>query len=231
MCCQGSWTPSCLQKRLDTQAEEWLIRAGELDPTNPRWKESLGHHYMSILRRIDEQERQGISLKALHCYESAFALTGDEVRKAYLLKDLAECAFFAEEYTSAEDYASRLLSSAPLFEQNGLKWNYGNVVHWGHIYLGKIALIRGDKEGALRHLQEAAKTPGSPQLNSFGPDKTLAASLLEVGENEDVLEYFRACGSFWKMEMGRLTYWTDAIKNGQVIDFKSTDWFTSKEVS
>lgn len=60
---------------------------------------------------------------------------------------------------------------------------------------------------------------------------TLAASLLDLGETAAVLDFFKAYGSFWKMEMGRLAAWTEAVKQGLSINFKSIDWFASEEVS
>ena len=39
----------------------------------------------------------------------------------------------------------------------------------------------GDSLAAGKYLVEAAHTPGSPQLNSFGPNVTLAKELLEMG--------------------------------------------------
>ncbi len=212
-------------------ARKWLLTAEKLEPYNPAWKNLLGDYHRHLSMGKKDQKAKESSLKlAMRYYREEYDLTTDDTDKAFLLENMVECAFEAGDFIATDQYARALLEAAFLFEQERWKWNYGNAIHNGHIYLGKIALIHGDKDGALRHLQDAAKTPGSPQLNSYGPDKTLASSLLEVGENDAVLEYFRACANFWKMEMGRLTYWIDAIKNGQVIDFKSTDWFTSKEV-
>src|SRR5438552_11826605 len=39
----------------------------------------------------------------------------------------------------------------------------------------------------------SAKTKGSPQLNSFGPDQDLAAELLERGETKTVIRYLELC--------------------------------------
>ena len=66
---------------------------------------------------------------------------------------------------------------------------------------------------------EAGKTPGSPQLNSFGPNMMLAKELLNKDEKDVVIEYFKLCGSFWKMDRGRLKQWTDTVKNDGIPDF------------
>jgi hypothetical protein len=65
----------------------------------------------------------------------------------------------------------------------------------------------------------AGKTPGSPQLNSFGPNMALAKDLLEKSETEIVFEYFELCSKFWKDRRGQLEQWTKEIKNGHVPDF------------
>ena len=44
----------------------------------------------------------------------------------------------------------------------------------------------------------AGATPGSPQLDSFGPNMTLAKELLEKGQPDVVLHYFALCKNFWE---------------------------------
>ncbi|MEM8947647.1 MAG: RNA polymerase subunit sigma-24, partial [Planctomycetota bacterium] len=54
----------------------------------------------------------------------------------------------------------------------------------------------------------------SPQMDSFGPNMTLAKELLEKGEKEVVLEYFELCRTFWDMGHGRLDQWAKDVKAG-----------------
>jgi len=61
---------------------------------------------------------------------------------------------------------------------------------------------------------KAGKTPGSPQINSFGSNMSLANDLLEMGEKETVIQYFEYCKKFWKSEDGRLDSWISAIRGG-----------------
>ena len=79
----------------------------------------------------------------------------------------------------------------------------------------------GDIERAKEHLLAAGNTSGSPQLNSFGPNMTLAKELLEQGERDVVLEYFRLCAKFWKSRshLGTLEEWANQVKAGMVPDF------------
>ena len=77
----------------------------------------------------------------------------------------------------------------------------------------------GDVEQAKRRLVAAAKVSGSPQLDSFGPNMSLALELLEQGERDVVLEYFKRCGSFWKMGTDRLQEWTSQVQQGVIPDF------------
>jgi hypothetical protein len=84
-----------------------------------------------------------------------------------------------------------------------------------------LALRDGDLEKAGEHLLEAGKTTGSPSLGSFGPNMTLAQKMLERGQREVVLEYFRLCGAFWDMgvENGKLDRWSLVVRNGGSPDF------------
>ncbi len=68
---------------------------------------------------------------------------------------------------------------------------------------------------------KAGDTPGSPQLDSFGPNMTLAKELLEKGDQQTVLQYLTLCGKFWKMDNGRLARWSETIRAGKIPDFGS----------
>jgi len=69
-------------------------------------------------------------------------------------------------------------------------------------------------EVAKRHLLDAAKTPGSPVLDSFGPSMTLANELLKKGERDVVIEYFHLCSKFWKSGRDRLENWQATVEQG-----------------
>jgi hypothetical protein len=93
--------------------------------------------------------------------------------------------------------------------------NYGNAVHEGHRVLGHLDLKAGDVEAAKKHPLEAGKTPGSPQLDSFGPELTLASDLLARGEREAVVEYLRQISRFWKGREEALEEWIILIQAGK----------------
>ncbi len=112
--------------------------------------------------------------------------------------------------------ANELLTLA---ERTPHGWNYGNAIHQGHLILGHVALIKGDVERAGAELLAAARTPGSPQLNTFGPNCALARDLLTAGQIEPVLEFLEACGTFWTMDFGRRSKWMTQIREKQVPDF------------
>ncbi|MCY4596547.1 MAG: hypothetical protein OXC19_17320, partial [Bryobacterales bacterium] len=121
-----------------------------------------------------------------------------------------DVALALEEFDKARQWASVML------EDDRPGWNYGNNIHHGNIALGKIALAEGDVQGAASHLLLAGATPGSPQLNSFGPDTALAKKLLEEGEKEAVLQYLDQCAKFWKTGQDRLSEWTVVVRAGEM---------------
>jgi hypothetical protein len=139
-------------------------------------------------------------------------------RRFYVTTDAAPAAFSAGYIEKAKFYAKDLLAIAPDWKEN---WNYGNAIHNANLVLGRIALRSNDMDEAKGYLLEAGRTPGSPQLNSFGPDMTLAKELLEKGETKTVLEYLDLCGKFWKMHADNLGAWKAQIEKGEVPDFRS----------
>ena len=114
--------------------------------------------------------------------------------------------------------ANELLALSASYEDD---WHYGNAVHHGHLVLGRIALRKGDTDAAKQHLLAAGRTPGSPQLDSFGPNMMLAKELLAAGEAETVLEYFELCGVFWAMGAPRLRRWAALVREGRTPDFRA----------
>ena len=88
-----------------------------------------------------------------------------------------------------------------------------------NLVLGRIAVRDGRIDDAKRYLIEAGKSPGSPQMDTFGPNMSLVKDLLEKGEREVVVEYFELCRKFWKMHAGRLDKWSQQVKDGKVPDF------------
>ncbi len=197
-------------------SEELLTKAHLSEPDNPKWSENLSHLYTLGLSRKNESEKQKNAIKAFSCLEDALKNTPDEKDKFYLLDDLAEIAFTAGKFSQAEYYADELLTKAQLYKNN---WNFGNAIHKGNLVLGRIALKQGNIEGAKKYLTESGRTPGSPQLCSFGPNMILAKELLDKGEKKAVIQYFRLCGNFWKSGKWRLTLWTFIVKLGKQPDF------------
>jgi hypothetical protein len=121
-----------------------------------------------------------------------------------------------QQFDRAAGLANALLEVAREYPDD---WNYGNAVHKGHLALGWVRLQEGDIEGAKHRLLEAGRTVGSAQLNTFGPNMSLAAELLRRGESEAVLEYLRLCREFWEMGNKQLDYWQWQIRSGQEPDF------------
>jgi len=137
--------------------------------------------------------------------------SGEE--RFYALPQMAKAALAAGALDKAAAYASELLG------QRERDWNYGNAIHAGNMVLGLVALRNGSVGQAKHYLLEAGKTPGSPTLDSFGPNMALAKELLEKGEREVVLEYFSLCKAFWKMGGQRLEAWAATVRKGGVPDF------------
>lgn len=148
--------------------------------------------------------------------DTALAAASGEYKRWLELADAAMMNAEAGSPEKAKSYAQELLRLAPKYSED---WNFGNAVHKGNLTLGRVALRAGDTEAAKKFLLEAGRTPGSPQLNSFGPNMTLGKELLEKGERDAVLEYFQLCANFWEMDRGRLREWSALVKKGLVPDF------------
>jgi len=137
-------------------------------------------------------------------------------QRFYALGEAAKESFEVGNKEDARKYANELLTLAPSFPGD---WNYGNAIHDGNMVLGQIALREGKMDEAKSLLLKAGTSPGSPQMNSFGPNMSLARDLLAKGEKETVIQYFGECRVFWAMGHDQLDQWTKDAKAGRQPDF------------
>ncbi len=137
---------------------------------------------------------------------------GNEIERFYALPELAKKSVEAGALDKAL-HRTRMRCSGwlPNIATTG---NYGNAIHDGNMVLGLVALRQGSVENAKQYLLESARMSGSPQLDSFGPDLTLARELLQKGERDAVLKYISLCRTFWKMGGAKLDAMTEAVRAG-----------------
>ena len=162
-----------------------------------------------ISKPLTQEERYQRAIQKL---ESAKSL----IDRFYALNNAAKESFVIGKTNAAQKYAEELLKLLPSFKNN---WNYGNAVQDANLVLGRIAVTNGHINKAKRFLIAAGRSPGSPQMDSFGPNMSLAKDLLEHGEKEAVLVYFVLCRKFWKMHFGKLDKWSLTVKNGGIPNF------------
>ena len=151
-----------------------------------------------------------LATDAVRTFERAYELESWDFARHALQIDIARAAVDAGLSDVARRAAEAVLRDAPQFERT---WQYGNAIHWAHIVLGHVAL-RNDLDTACAELSLAGRTPGSPQLNSFGPDLTLAQRILDCGRIGAVLDYLTECKRFWEMDRGDLDLWIGQIASG-----------------
>ena len=154
--------------------------------------------------------------KQLYKSTAELAAAKSEYERWVALGDVGLWSVDSGSLEKAEQFANETLKISEKYKKD---WNYGNAIHKGHLTLGRVALRRNNIEEAKKQLLLAGKTPGSPQLDSFGPNMVLANELLEKGEKETVLQYLELCEVFWDMHMGKLEIWKDKISKGEDPNF------------
>jgi hypothetical protein len=140
----------------------------------------------------------------------------EEKDRFYAAPRAAMAAYTVGEFEFSRELAHAALTLAPTFKDN---WNYGNAIHFAHTALGLLELRQTNLPGAVEHLRLSGDTPGSPQLDSFGPSMRLARDLLRRGQAEAVLAYLRQCRRFWKMGEVWLNMWERKVERGAVPTF------------
>jgi len=152
------------------------------------------------------------------CAEASYAAQkpGDKglppkLQRFYDIDNLMNAAYKVGNLAKAKTLADEYLAMAA---QYPCDWNYGNAIHDANAMLGLISLKAGNVDAATAYLLEAGKTPGSPQLDTFGPKLDLADALLKAGKVDAVKTYLNEIKSFWTMDNGNITRWLAAIDKG-----------------
>lgn len=167
-------------------------------------EEDFNQYYLKMSIESDLNKKLDGAVKILD--------EGSDYQKFLILEAAAEASYELGKFVNAKMYANQLLSISNHFQED---WNYGNAIHKGNIILGRVALRQNDIKSANNYLIKAGNTNGSPQLDTFGPNMSLARELLDKGEKETVIEYFELCKRFWEMDNGRLDSWITSIKGGR----------------
>ena len=184
-----------------------LERARQLEPENPEWPRRMASvHQIMAFHSTKPQIFEMAYAEWMNAYE---LLDADE--KLMLLPQLAKTGLNAGRLDEAKAWAVKALDSVEKLEPRN---RHGEAISVAHTVLGRLALKRGDLEAAKRHLLASAQTPGSPKLNSIGPNLQLAHLLAKEGQAETVIEYLQACRVFWNSGRSRIDEWVRILKEG-----------------
>jgi hypothetical protein len=128
------------------------------------------------------------------------------------IQDFQENAVESALALGDDTYAKR--TSQDLLAENSDKdnWNYGNVIHDSNLVLAEIAFREKNLDEASNKLIAAGTSPGSPQLDSFGPSFPIAKKLWEAGRKEAVIRYLNGISEFW--EKDRVQAWIKSLQSG-----------------
>lgn len=124
--------------------------------------------------------------------DTATSESADYVRSSLTLS-LAEVLLEAGALARADSIAAVELERGT--DRGGA--DVGNIVYRMNQVRGRVALRHGRHDEAIRFLHQAGETPGSPQLNSFGPQLYLARELLAAGEVQVVRAFLGGLRRFW----------------------------------
>jgi hypothetical protein len=134
------------------------------------------------------------------------------LRHFYGLNHDIESSYSAGDDERVKILAADYLNLASTYRCN---WNYGNAIHDANRYLGLVSLRSGHIQEADEFLLRSGKSPGSPQLDSFGPDLDLASELLKQGQIIPVKQYLSEIQNFWKPGGAEIDRWLTALSAGK----------------
>ncbi|WP_161625867.1 tetratricopeptide repeat protein [Singulisphaera acidiphila] len=204
----------------------WYRRCLSLDPDNPEWHWHLGNLYKRMGRHQSFESGTDWSAVCFSEFEQALELATENTRWSNLaLPSVARAAFEAGEIHKAQFYAEELVSRGCQqfkFRTNKNNLMRGGFIHQGNLLLGRVALAKGDREEAKRHLILAITPPDCDPLilvSASGPSASLANDLLQIGERDCVIQYFQQCAQLWPTGRDVLVRWISDIQNKKTPNF------------
>ncbi len=195
------------QVPMDPKEEPLLQAALKKSPKGP-WAAYLSMKFAQTtlkarnLSNVDRAALYSASLRYLKPARDILALSvkadPDDKKLQHSLNQMGQHVALASLEAGLDFVAVKSFAEATLAKNKDAKsWNYGNMILNGHTLLGRIALREGKLDEAKQHLLAAGHTPGSPQLNSFGPGFILARELAEKGERDTVIAFLELVAHFW----------------------------------
>jgi hypothetical protein len=96
---------------------------------------------------------------------------------------------------------------------------YGNAIYTANLILSQAALEKNDLASAKQYLFEAVATPAAQTVEQIGLDTSVAQILLQRGERDTVLEYFKRGRHLWPLGGAQITRWQNVIRAGRTPNF------------
>ncbi len=144
-------------------------------------------------------------------WNPANSFINEDLAHFYRLPALLEKEYHKGNLNKASKHAKQYLNLATAYHCN---WNHGNAIHDANRYLGLISLKKKDIDNAVMYLQHASETPGSMQLETFGPEFDLARHLLKEGKRDEVIQYLVKIDAIWKNNQ-QIHKWISKIEAGK----------------
>lgn len=207
----------------DREFSRRCLEAGrEAFPDDFGWHLGLAHlHSLDIDGPEGSRERSEAGQKAYAAQARAIELLKsrdgftDSFEEADCLAELALYAYESNDLGRAEELCDLVIAKA-----KSAKDELADEYHNAHQVLGRIALRRGDVNGAGRHLIESANVPGSPVLRSFGPRLRLARMVAAAGNKQSVITYLTNCSEF--VDKPEYNDWIQELRDGKLTSIPGT---------
>ncbi len=180
----------------------YLRRALELDPANVYAK-------MSLVRAQLAEQTTDVDREARRADETF--VHAEDITE-YARKDAAKAK---QQRDEAKGYADHVLAIAANHSNDPA---YSAAVMKAHHVLAALALRDGDRELAVRHLQDSVKVPTSEQIQYAPPMSWMRPvnRLLKLGERERVADFLEKSASLTIVGRERLLNDAKAIREGRM---------------
>jgi hypothetical protein len=190
-----------------------LLRdARTIEPDNPQWTQRIATLYDVEFQSRRDESRPDWAAMALAEWERALSECTEATFRYDMLWRAGICALEANELEKARSLGQQFLDAT--YDSFTGEW----ARHFGHQLLGRLELKSGGVEQAKVHLSASITSTAGGYLRVAGPRVTLAKELLQRGETQIVVKYFRDCANICRRAHPEYARWADQLERGQTPD-------------
>lgn len=197
------------------EAQRWMSRASQLEPTNPIWLTKLADFCFTLGESTGDSSMFLNAVVACRAANDLYASQPHSTDRALNMAKLPELSIASDDFTTAKSAALELLQFAGGLTDPDLR---AICLYKAHIALGRVTANMQDIDMAILHLEDASNVELPTDFARVGIDFKLPGAILRAGFKKPVLEYLQKIEKYFPPKfIDELHIWSTMIQSDGIV--------------